>query len=44
MLIQGTIQKLGISINGSAIEAYIQAKPQEIRSFIECVLPKHRKH
>ena len=40
----GTIEKLGININSSTIEAYTQAKPQEIRAFINCVLPKHCKH
>ena len=44
MLIPGTIKKLGINNNGSTIEAYTQAKPQEIYSFIICVLPKHCKH
>ena len=39
----GIIQKLGININGSTNEAYMQAKPQEIRSFIKCVLREHRK-
>ena len=38
-----TIKQLGININGSTIEAYTQAQPQEIRSFIKCVLPKHHK-
>ena len=33
----GTIQKLGINTNGSTIEVYMQAKPQEIRSLIKCV-------
>ena len=44
MLTPGTIKQLGININGSTIEAYTQAQPQEIRSFIKCVLPKHHKH
>ena len=43
MLTPGTIKKLGININGSTIEAYTQVPPQEIRSFIKCVLPKHQK-
>ena len=43
-LTPGTIKKIGININGSTIEAYRQAQPQEIRSFIKCVLPKHHKH
>ena len=44
MLTPRTIKQLGININGSTIEAYTQAQPQEIRSFIKCVLPKHHKH
>ena len=44
MLTPGTIKKLGINVNGSTIEAYMQAQPQEIRSFIKCVLPKHHKN
>ena len=44
MLTPGIIKKLSININGSIIEAYAQAKPQEIRSFIKCVLPKYCKH
>ena len=44
MLTPGTIKKLGININGSTIEVYMQAQPQEIRSFIKYVLPKHHKH
>ena len=43
MLTPGTIKQLGININGSTIEAYTQACPQEIRSFIKCVLPRHHK-
>ena len=43
MLTPGTIKQLGININGSTIEAFTQAQPQEIRSFIKCVLPKHHK-
>ena len=43
MLTPGTIKQLGISINGSTIEAYMHAQPQEIHSFIKCVLPKHHK-
>ena len=34
ILTPGTIKQLGININGSTIEAYTQAQPQEIRSFI----------
>ena len=34
MLTPGTIKQLSIKINGSTIEAYMQAQPQEIRSFI----------
>ena len=44
MLNPGTIKKLGININAAPIETYTQAKPQEICSFIKCVLPKHYKH
>ena len=44
MLTPRTIKQLSININGSTIEAYTQAQPQEIRSFIKCVLPKHHKH
>ena len=44
MLTPGTIKQLGININGSAIETYTQAQPQEIRSFSKCVLPKHHKN
>ena len=44
MLTPGTITQLGIDINGSTIEAYTQSQPQEIRSFIKCVLPKHHKN
>ena len=43
-VLAGTIKKLGININGSTIEAYTQAKPQEIHEFIKYVLPKHHKH
>ena len=43
MLTPGTIKQLAIKINGSTIEANMQAVPQEIRSFIKCVLPKHHK-
>ena len=43
MLIPGTIKQLGININVSTIEAHTQAQPQEIHSFIKCVLPKHHK-
>ena len=32
---------VSININGSTIESYTQAQPQEILSFIKCVLPKH---
>ena len=39
-----TIQQLGININGSTIEPYTQAQPQEIHSFIKYVLPKHHKN
>ena len=42
MLTPRTIIQLGI--NGSIIEAYMQAQPQEIRLFIKCVLPKHHKN
>ena len=44
MLALGSIKKLGSNINGSTIEAHIQAQPQEIHSFIKCVLPKHHKN
>ena len=37
------IQKLGININGSTVEVYTLAKPQEIRSFIRCVLRQEAK-
>ena len=43
MLTPGAIKQLGITINGSTIEAYTQASAQEIRSFIKCVLPRHHK-
>ena len=43
MLTPRTIKQLGININSSTIEAYTQAQPQEIHSFIKCVLPKHHK-
>ena len=43
-LTPGKIKKLGININGSLIEAYTQAQPQKIRSFIKYILPKHHKH
>ena len=39
-----TIKQVGININGSTIEAYTHAQPQEIHSFIKCVLPKHHKN
>ena len=42
MLTLGIIEQLGINVNGSTIEPYMQAQPQEIRSFIKCVLPTHR--
>ena len=41
MLTPGTMKQLSIKINGSTIEAYIQAQPQEIRSFIKYVLGYH---
>ena len=41
MLTSGTIKDLGININGSTIEAFTQTQPQEIRTFIKCILPKH---
>ena len=44
MQTQGTIKQLGININDSTFEAYTQAQPQEIRSFIKCVLPEHHEH
>ena len=44
MLTPGTIQKLGIYSNGSTIELYMQTKPQEIRSFVKCVLSQHQKN
>ena len=44
MFTPGTIKKLGVNINGSTIEAFMQAKLQEINSFIKCVLPKHCKN
>ena len=44
MLTPGTIKQLGINIKGSIIEAYTQPQPQEMLSFIKCVLPKHHKH
>ena len=37
MLVPGIIKQLCININGSTIEAYMQAQPQEICSFIKCV-------
>ena len=43
MLTPGTIKQLDININGSTIEAYTHAQPQEIHSFIKYVLPKHHK-
>ena len=44
MLTSGTIKQLGININGSTIKAYTQAQPQEICSFIKCVLFNHHKN
>ena len=44
ILTTGTIKHFGININGSTVEAYMQAQPQEICSFMKCVLPKHHKH
>ena len=44
MITPETIQKLVININGSTIEVYMQTKPQEIFSFIKCVLPKYHLH
>ena len=44
MFTPGTIKQLGININGSTIEAYTQAKPQKIHSFVKCILPKYCKH
>ena len=44
MLTPGTLKQLGININGSTIEAYTQAQPPEIRSFIKHVIPKHHKN
>ena len=41
MFTPGTIKQLGINVNGSTIEAYTQAQPQEIRSFIKCILSKY---
>ena len=43
ILTPGTIKQLDININGSTIEAYKQAQPQEICSLIKCVLPNHHK-
>ena len=40
LLTPGTIKQLSININGSTIKAYTQAPPQEICSFVKCVLPK----
>ena len=44
MLTPETIKKIDININSATIEAYLQAKSQEIRSFIKCVSSKHCKH
>ena len=44
MVTPGTIKQLVINIYGSTIEAYTQAQPQDISSFIKCVLPKHHKN
>ena len=43
VLTPGIIKQLGLNINGSTIETYMQAEPQEICSFIKCVLLKHHK-
>ena len=43
MLTPGTIKQLGININGSTFEAYTRVQPQEMLSFIKCLLPKYHK-
>ena len=43
MSTSSAIYHLGINVNCSTIEAYTPPVPNEIRSFVKCVLPKEPK-